>query len=101
MNKLKILTDGLNALEQFFKEQEKFENALRQISSGIVLELGNVFIDRYIDTLSEALGDEGGWISWFVFDCKFGKKKLTAGRKGKKAKVIDTPKKLLEFMEQT
>ncbi|MBK8396134.1 MAG: hypothetical protein IPL26_12970 [Leptospiraceae bacterium] len=100
MNKLKILTDGLNALEQFFKEQEKFENALRQISSGIVLELGNVFIDRYIQTLADVLQDDHDYISWFVFDCKFGKKKLTAEVNGKSIGIVNTPSKLLKLIDK-
>lgn len=101
MNKLKLLKDGLKAIQRFMNEQATLDKGLRVLSpSGTnVIEFGNAFIDQYIQTLSDALDDPCNWISWYVFETEFGKKKMKAGS-GKKLSVIDTPEKLLKLMEE-
>lgn len=33
-------------------------------------------LDNYTDTVAEFLGDEFGWISWFIYECDCGKKPM-------------------------
>lgn len=102
MNRLKLLKDGLKAIQEFSNEQDKLEEVLRILSpSGVgVIEFGSKFIDQYIQTLSDALGDDWQFISWYVFENEFGIKGLTAkSEKWSKPRVIDTPEKLLKLIE--
>jgi hypothetical protein len=70
--------EAIQSLKDFFKEQDKLDAVLKVISpsSTGVCEFGNVFIDDYIKIVEIALGDTNQWVSWFVFENKFGKNKL-------------------------
>ena len=103
MNKLKILKDGLSAIQEFSNDQDKLQAGLKILSpsnSGII-EFGSKFIDQYIQTLSDVLDDDCQFISWYVFENGFGKKRLSAkAANWKSARVIDTPVKLLKLIEE-
>ena len=102
MNKLKILKDGLSAIQEFSNDQDKLQAGLKILSpsnSGII-EFGSKFIDQYIQTLSDVLDDDCQFISWYVFENDFGKKRFTAqAPTWKSLRVIDTPVKLLNLIE--
>ena len=103
MNKLKILKDGLKAIQEFSDDQDTLQEALKILSpnnSGII-EFGSKFIDQYIQTLSDVLDDDWQFISWYVFENEFGSKGLTAkSEKWSKSRVIDTPEKLLKLLDK-
>ena len=103
MNKLKILKDGLSAIQEFSNDQDKLQAGLKILSpsnSGII-EFGSKFMDQYIQTLSDVLDDDCQFISWYVFENGFGKKRLSAKASNwKSARVIDTPEKLLKLIEE-
>lgn len=103
MNKLKILKDGLSAIQEFSNDQDKLQAGLKILSpsnSGII-EFGSKFIDQYIQTLSDVLDCENDEVEWYVFDNDFGKKRLSAkAASWKSARVIDTPEKLLKLIEE-
>lgn len=103
MNKLEKLKHGLMAISQFLVEQEKMKAGIAMLSleGNYHLTIGNKFIDEYIMILSELIGDESDWVSWYVFTNDFGKKKMKAAIKGNKLKTIDTPEKLLKLIENT
>lgn len=102
MNKIKILKDGLIAIQEFSNDQDKLQEGLKILSpsnSGII-EFGSKFIDQYIQTLSDVLDDDCQFISWYVFVANFGKKRFTAKASSwKSLRVIDTPEKLLNLIE--
>ena len=103
MNKLKILKDGLSAIQEFSNDQDKLQEGLKILSpsSTGVIEFGSKFIDKYIQTLSDVLDDDCQFISWYVFENGFGKKRLTAkAASWKSSRVIDTPEKLLKLIEE-
>ncbi len=102
MNKLKLLKDGLSAIQEFSNDQDKLQAGLKILSpsnSGII-EFGSKFMDQYIQTLSDVLNCENDEVEWYVFENGFGKKRLTAKASNwKSSRVIDTPEKLLNLIE--
>ena len=102
MNKLKILKDGLSEIQEFSNDQDKLQDGLKILipSNSGIIEFGSKFIDQYIQTLSDVLGDDWNFISWYVFENDFGKKRFTAKAvTWKSSRVIDTPVKLLNLIE--
>ena len=102
MNKLKLLKDGLSAIQEFSNDQDKLQDGLKILipSNSGIIEFGSKFIDQYIQTLSDVLGDDWNFISWYVFENDFGKKRFTAKAvTWKSSRVIDTPVKLLNLIE--
>ena len=78
-------------LKEFIKEQDKLNAVIKVISptSTGVVEFGNKFIDDYIRIVEDALNDPANWVSWFVFDNDFGKKKLKVVVNGKSFNICD------------
>jgi len=66
-------------LKDFFAEQDRLQKVVEVISpdSNGVIEFGNWFVDAYVNLMAIALNDEHDWVSWFVFDNDFGRKKLS------------------------
>ena len=54
----------------------------------------------YVAAVSSVVGDENGWLCWYVFDNDCGRKGLEAGNKGELT-VIDTVAKLVKLIETT
>ena len=103
MNKLKILKDGLSAIQEFSNDQDKLQAGLKILipSNSGIIEFGSKFIDQYIQTLSDVLNCENDEVEWYVFENGFGKKRLTAkAASWKSSRVIDTPEKLLKLIEE-
>lgn len=72
-------------------DQNQLSDVIRVIaptSTGVV-EFGSEFIDDYINVLSDAVGDEEGWISWFVFENEFGSAGLSASINGEKRTITN------------
>jgi hypothetical protein len=56
--------------------------------------------DAYVEAVSAMVGDECGWISWFISDNECGLKALSArAGKGKHLAPIRTIKQLVELIE--
>ncbi len=66
-------------------------------SSQDVCEFGNTFIDDYISLLEKSVNDNYNWVSWFVFENDFGKKKLKAILPGGRKVKIASEKQLYDF----
>ena len=82
---------SMEMLKDFISEQKKLNDVLNIISpssTGIV-EFGNKFIDDYIWLIETALIDDSNWVSWFVFENDFGKRRLRAGSKGNAVPICD------------
>lgn len=88
-------------IEQFAKENELANQAVKHLcgSSHAVHDVGCFLMDAYINLLAKSVGDEGNWISWYVFENNFGKGDLTASVKGGRMKKVDTLKKLYNFIK--
>lgn len=69
---------AIKKLKAFMNLQDKAEKALRlAFGEGFNFDFGNKFIDDYITVLSKAVGDEYGWVSWYVFDNDWGKNDMS------------------------
>lgn len=69
---------AMKKLNAFMNLQDKAEKALRSVfGDGFNFDFGNEFIDDYTSVLSNAVGDEHGWVSWYVFDNNWGKNNLS------------------------
>jgi hypothetical protein len=89
----------IEEIRRFSKEIDILNTHLQAIAPGAVCEFGGFFLDDYIRVLLELVGDDSGWISWYVFDNEFGKRKLEAGYDGNVVKItsIDMLWKLIEL----
>lgn len=90
---------AIKNLKKFMEEQDKLNKLLRFITSSdyVYSELGNKFIDDYIDLLRKLNNDEDDWISWFVFENDFGKRKRKAIINNKEL-TISTTRELYKIM---
>lgn len=57
------------------------------------------FIESYIATVAEMIGDNVGWLSWFIYDNECGKKGLEA-RFDRKLRPVRTVKQLMKIIEE-
>jgi hypothetical protein len=80
----------IEEIRRFSEEIDILNDHLQAIAPGAVCEFGGHFLDDYIRVLSELVGDDSGWISWYVFDNGFGKKKMEAGYVGHVSKIGHT-----------
>ena len=72
----------INEIKAFYDELDTLNEHIQAIAPGAVCEYGARFLDDYIRLLSESVGDEDTWVSWYVFDDDFGGRKLQAGYDG-------------------
>ncbi len=98
--KLEEFKKWFKGIETF---QEEFEDANKAVSllcksSYPVFEIGTNLQDKYIDLLSEYIGDTEEWIPYYVFECNMGidPKEVTTVN-GKKIK-LDSVEKLYEVI---
>jgi hypothetical protein len=101
MTKEQLVTK-INEIKAFCTEIVALNEHIQAIAPGAVCEFGGHFLDDYIRLLSEMIGDESNWISWYVFDNGFGKRRLEAGYDGHVAKItsIDMLWKLIELSKE-
>lgn len=64
LTELKALSDAMNNLNKAFKP---FEPSFNQVSFGRYEAL-------VVNTLSIAMNDKSDWISYFIYECDWGKK---------------------------
>jgi len=76
MNKLTAqeFAGEINKIKLFMAEQDKLDLAIKIISpSGTgVVEFGSEFLMDYIKLLAKVVGDNYGWIEWYIFENDFG-----------------------------
>jgi hypothetical protein len=90
---------AIEDLKRFTAEQDKLKSVLQVISptGTAAVEFGNQFIDDYIDLLEQALGNEYGLVSWFVFDNEFGQKNMIVTFDGKEY-IISSIRDIYDFI---
>jgi hypothetical protein len=89
----------VDAIKKFNEESNTFNDHIKAISSGGFSDHGFTFLDRYIELLSEAVGDTGDWIAWYCFDNEFGANKWKAGY-GKPLKRIKNVNDLWNLIQE-
>lgn len=77
----------IKAIKLFIDELDFLQTHLDAIAPGGNCELGEKFIEAYIDLLANHVGDRDKWIEWYVWDNKFGKNKYEAGYDGEHRKI--------------
>lgn len=55
--------------------------------------------DTLIDLLELSMNDKSKWVSWWIYDNKFGKSNLTVTINNKQI-LIDTPEKLYDLIKE-
>lgn len=90
---------AIENIKRFIQEQDKLNSVLQAISptgTGVV-EIGNEFIDNYIDLIELAIGHEYGLVSWFVIDNEFGQKNMIVTL-DRKEYVISSIRDIYDFI---
>jgi hypothetical protein len=90
---------AIENIKRFIQEQDKLKSVLQAISptGTCVVEIGNEFIDNYIDLIEQALGNEYGLVSWFIFDNEFGQKNMIVTFDGKEY-IISSIRDIYDFI---
>jgi len=99
MLEYKDFEHSIERIKKFIEEQHKLGSLARVISpSGTnVCEFGSEFLEDYIRLLEIiCLDTETNWISWFIFENDFGKRKYTVIVDGKNY-IIDNEKIFYEI----
>ena len=67
---------AIENIHEFMAEQQKLDAVIKVISptSTGVVEFGNKILEHYIHSIEKLVGDDGEWISWFIFERCFGAK---------------------------
>jgi hypothetical protein len=71
--------DRLKTLVSFYKKQEDSMQAIisaLDISGYPAMNYGHELTDSYVEMLSEAVGDKDNWISYWLWECEMGKRKM-------------------------
>jgi hypothetical protein len=98
MNK-DLFATKIGEIYRFNDELDALNTHIGAIAPGAVCEYGARFLDDYIRILSELVGDDNGWISWYVFDNELGKRGFEAGYDGNVVKItsVDMLWELIEL----
>lgn len=83
---------------------QKQSDRLNDATEGLMIAPESPLLDvqagtesMLIASLSLIMGDDYGWISWFVYECDYGRSPMEAGEEGE-MKLIDTHEKLRELI---
>lgn len=100
MNKqeAKELIEKLQQRIQAFEVASKDLSKLIGYPSGEFGESIGYLVDLLIETTSVVIGDEQKWLSWFIYDCEFGKKPMVATVDGKEY-LVDSIDVLLNVIK--
>jgi len=90
----------IKEIEAFNAELDLLNEHLGAVCPGGICSFGGKFMDDYIRLLSEHIGDEDGWVAYYVWDCEFGKKPLSAGYDGELHK-IDSVERLWDLIQES
>jgi len=85
----KRFAECINDIKAFNSELDSLNDHLNAIAPGAVCKIGFSFLDSYTRLLSESVGDGDDWVSWFMWENGFGKKRFEAGFNRKKIKTVD------------
>jgi hypothetical protein len=84
------VTDNLAKIEEWARiicayqaQYEALENVIGVDPDGPLAKAIGDVADAYTAAVSEQIGDEEEWLSWYWFDNDMGKKGLSAGKPGK------------------
>jgi len=85
-------------IAEFLEDQDRLVDLAKVISlESCCCDFGSKFLDSYIKLLAAYVGDDGGWINWYVWDGDMGKRRHTAIIDGKEY-VVSDPKKLYKII---
>lgn len=88
----------MDVIKQFLEDQEELRLLLSKIAGeNVCCGFGAVFLEKYIDQLSECVGDQPRWIDWYVWDNEMGTRRHPAVINGKEY-VISNVKKLYKII---
>ncbi len=88
MTKLEFLR-YMKVLKSFCKRSNNLSKAMASISDSSVGGIGGWLVDAYVELLEKQCGDKSGWISWWVFENDWGRKRLRATIDGSPIDVHD------------
>ena len=74
-------------IKRFDTESNTLNDHFRAMTDGGFCEVGYWLQSSFCDLLSEALGDDEAWVSWYCFDNDFGAKKFEAKYDGKEKPI--------------
>jgi hypothetical protein len=94
--KLQLIKSFVIKLQKFNNEYDKISN-LFNIESDFMNSVHDL-IGFQIKQLSQIIGDEGGWLEWYIYDNDLGKREYEAGYEGS-LKKIKNEEDLLEIIE--
>jgi hypothetical protein len=95
----KELDEHLNIIKAHRSNVDNYIHAIKQLSDGIAIDYSYDLECAYISLVSKLAGDTGDWISWYVDENDFGRKKYEAGYDGK-MKQIKSTRDLLNLIEE-
>jgi hypothetical protein len=95
----KELDKHLNIIKAHRGNVGNYIHAVKQLSEGIAIDYSYDIECAYIKLVSELAGDTGAWISWYIDENDFGRKKYEAGYDGK-MKQIKSTRDLLNLIEE-
>lgn len=88
----------MSELETLNKEIRKTEQSFYQICEGMIyIKCANDGFDLALKLIAKLMDDKTEWVSWFVYENEFGKRKLEAGYNNN-LKPITTAKQLYKLM---
>ena len=83
-----LFKEKMKIIKLTLKRFEEAAAALKVLSGNYIEDMvGETLIDEYIKLLSLLFNDKNDWISYFVFDCSFGKTPMTVYVEGKQFKL--------------
>ena len=95
----KELDEHLNIIKAHRSNVDNYIHAVKHLSEGIAIDYSYDIECAYIKLVSQLAGDDGNWISWYIDENDFGRKKFRAGYDGK-MKQIKSTRDLLNLIEE-
>ena len=96
----------LISVKKVIEAQKSVSEAFDKLEEVLGVRSDSEFFNTYwkaielcIEAVSIAVGDEQDWISWYIYDNEYGKKKMKAGYDGK-LKKIGAIKDLVKLIEE-
>jgi hypothetical protein len=93
----------INELVRLKKRDDEFSKACEKISDGFGLRMTDYHETLILDILKEAMDDKADWISYWLYDCEMGTKKIGKGitdGKTKKSVPFKTAENLYDCIKK-
>lgn len=102
MSNFQTLQNGINHIKKIREADKKLSDAFKFLDSNIRFVSLEWVEDDYVKLLSITFNDTYDWISYFVYECDFGKKKREVTVKGKpfELRTVRQLYKLINIKEQ-